>query len=213
MFVAPFEETVQWSKEGIRGSSRFLGRVYRLVTQYADGFDKGKWRSNIGSGNKDLRRKSHQTVAKVGSDMDEFHFNTVVASLMEWLNAMYDVAGKLGKNQRDPALDEAIELLVQVISPIAPHLADELWEKLGQTGFLYKHPWPEYDPEVAKASEITLIVQVNGKVRDKITADANASNADLKQIALASPRVIEILAGNPPKKVIVVPGKLVNIVA
>jgi leucyl-tRNA synthetase len=212
MFVAPFEETVQWSKEGIRGSSRFLGRVYRLVNQYADGFDPDVWRANIGAGDKPLRRKTHQTIAKVGSDLENFHFNTAVASLMEWVNSMYDISGKLPTGTRDPALDEAMEMLVQLLAPIAPHLADELWERLGKNGFLYKHPWPVSDSAVAAADEITLIVQVNGKVRDRITAPAGASNADLEALALSSPRVADLLAGNAPKKVIVVQGKLVNIV-
>ena len=99
------------------------------------------------------------------------------------------------------------------LSPFAPHLADELWTAgLGQSGFLYHHPWPQADPEVAKNDEITLVVQVNGKVRDKLTAPADLGQDDLQALALASPKVVEALGGNAPKKVIVVAGKLVNVV-
>ncbi|MBV9849576.1 MAG: leucine--tRNA ligase [Armatimonadetes bacterium] len=215
MFVAPFEETVQWSEEGIRGSSKFLGRVYRLIAQYAPGFSPD-WRDRLdGLTDKDkaLRRKTHQTIPRIADDLENFRFNTAVAGLMEWTNAMYEVANALPSGQRSAALDEAMELFVPVLAPFAPHLADELWtEGLGQSGFLYKHPWPEADPEVARNEEITLVVQINGKVRDKLTAPADADKAQLEAIALASPRVRELLNGSAPKKVIVVPSKLVNVV-
>jgi leucyl-tRNA synthetase len=126
---------------------------------------------------------------------------------------MYQTANALPDGERAPALDEAIEYLVLALAPFAPHLADELWtEALGQSGFLYRHPWPPSDPETARNEEITLVVQVNGKVRDKLTAPADADNATLETLALGSPRVGEFLNGSTPKKVIVVPGKLVNIV-
>ena len=215
MFVAPFEETVQWSEEGIRGSSKFLARVYRLVAQWGEG-----WTSpappELGAGGaseRNLRRKTHQTLLRVADDLENFRFNTAVAGMMEWVNSCYDVANALPSGHRSAALDEAIEYLVLAIAPFAPHLADELWtEGMGQTGFLYRHPWPQADPEVAKNDEITLVVQVNGKVRDKLTAPADADQATLQQMALASPKVTEILNGSAPRKVIVVPGKLVNIV-
>jgi len=136
-----------------------------------------------------------------------------VAGLMEWVNTAYEVANALPSGTRSAALDEAIEYLTLALAPFAPHLADELWtEGLGQSGFLYRHPWPQADPEVAKKDEITLVVQVNGKVRDKMTAPADADQDALKALALASPKVAEALNGSTPKKVIVVPGKLVNVV-
>ena len=215
MFVAPFEETVQWSEEGIRGSSKFLGRVYRLIAQWGIGWTPD-WRQTIreASGkDRDLRRKTHQTVLRVADDLENFRFNTSVAGLMEWVNVCYEIANALPTGTRSTALDEAMELLVLVLAPFAPHLADELWtEGLGQSGFLYRHPWPTADLEAAKNDEITLVVQVNGKVRDKMTAPADADQATLQVLALASPKVIEMLNGSVPKKVIVVPGKLVNVV-
>ncbi len=215
MFVAPFEETVQWSEEGIRGSSKFLARVYRLVAQFADGWTPD-WRASVGEAagkDRDLRRKTHQTLLRVADDLENFRFNTAVAGLMEWVNMAYEVANALPSGTRSPALDEAMEYLVLALAPFAPHLADEMWtEGLGQSGFLYRHPWPQADPEVAKKDEITLVVQVNGKVRDKLTAPADAGGDALQALALASPKVVEALNGSAPKKVIVVPGKLVNVV-
>ena len=215
MFVAPFEETVQWSEEGIRGSSKFLARVYRLVAQWGEGWTPD-WRLTAAEAtgkDRDLRRKTHQTLFRVSDDLEAFRFNTAVAGLMEWVNLAYDVANALPPGARSAALDEAVEYLVLALAPFAPHLADELWtEGLGQTGFLYRHAWPQADPEVAKKDEITLVVQVNGKVRDKMTAPADADQDTLQALALASPKVAEALNGNAPKKVIVVPGKLVNVV-
>ncbi len=215
MFVAPFEETVQWSEEGIRGSFKFLARVYRMVAQHGVGYD-GLWQERLeilSDRDKALRRKTHQSITRVADDLENFRFNTAVAGLMEWTNAMYEVANALpGGTTRSAALDEAMALFVPVLAPFAPHLADELWTAgLGQKGFLYRQPWPQADPDAARNEEITLIVQINGKVRDKLLAPADATNADLEALALASPRVREQMGGSP-KKVIVVPGKLVNIV-
>ncbi|BDI30832.1 leucine--tRNA ligase [Capsulimonas corticalis] len=216
MFIAPFEETVQWSEDGIRGSFKFLARVYRLVAQQSEGWTPD-WRARVGdltdAKEKALRRKTHQTIVKIADDLENFRFNTSVAGLMEWVNAMYEVVNALPAGERSAALDEAIENLILILAPFAPHLADELWQVgLGQSGFLYKHAWPESDPEVAKADEITLVVQVNGKVRDKITAPAGLDNESLKAIALESERVQEHTHGKTIRNVIVVPGKLVNIV-
>jgi leucyl-tRNA synthetase len=216
MFVAPFEETVQWSEDGIRGSAKFLQRVYRQAALYADGFSGSGWRQKITHGltgsEKALRRKTHQTIAKVGQDLEAFRFNTSVAALMEWVNVMYEVSNALPKGARSVAVDEAIEYLIRILAPFAPHLSDELWEATGNSGFLYRNPWPVSDAAVAKEDRVTLIVQINGKVRDKLEASADADEATITDIALSSPRIQELLAGATPKKIIVVAGKLVNIV-
>ncbi|MHB9105885.1 MAG: leucine--tRNA ligase [Armatimonadota bacterium] len=214
MFVAPFEDTVQWSEEGIRGSARFLGRVWRLVARHAAAFS-ADWRRQVvqARGKElDLRRITHRTIAKVTEDTEEFRFNTAVAALMEWVNAMYVISNDLPHGQHSPALDEAIEHLALLLAPFAPHLADEMWEALGREGFLYRHPWPEPDPTVTAAEEITLIVQFNGKLRDRMAVPADADAETVKALALASPRIREALASREPAKVIVVPGKLVNVV-
>ena len=160
-----------------------------------------------------LRRKTHQTITRVADDIESFRFNTAVAGLMEWVNMMYEVANPLPAGARSAALDEALEYLIPALAPFAPHLSPtNSGEAYGFSGFLYKHPWPVADSEVAKADEITLVVQVNGKVRDKLIAPADADNAALEALALASEKIKEQLNGSAPKKIIVVPGKLVNIV-
>jgi leucyl-tRNA synthetase len=216
MFVVPFEDTVQWSDEGIRGCVRFLGRVWRLVARHAEGFDPQAWRAAIADAqgqDLELHRKTHRTIIKVTGDMEEFSFNTAVAALMEWVNAMYEVANALAKGARSAALDEAIEHLVLLLAPTAPHLADEMWEGLGQTGFLYRHPWPEADLAVAEAVDtITIVVQVNGKVRDKLEVAAETPMAQVQEQALALPNVVKHMEGKEIVKVVAVAGKLVNVV-
>jgi leucyl-tRNA synthetase len=215
LFVAPFEETIQWSDEGIRGSSRFLKRVWRLVADHADGFSTEAWQSKVAEaqGNeKDLRCRTHRTIIKVGEDIENFRFNTAVAALMEWLNEMYDVANSLKEGERSAALDEAIEYLIQLLSPMAPHIADELWTCIGKEGFLYKHPWPEADSDIAKATGITMVIQINGKLKDRLVVPADTDRDTMRNLALANQKVISILDGKTPKTVIVVPGRLVNIV-
>ncbi len=215
MFVVPFEDTVQWSDEGIRGCVRFLGRVWRLVARHAEGFSPQGWRDAVGdcSGRDlELRRKTHQTIAKFSADMEDFRFNTAVAALMEWVNAMYEVSNALPEGQRSPALDEALEHLPLLLSPLAPHIADEMWEGLGQEGFLYRHPWPQADAALAAADMVTIVVQVNGKVRDRLQVPAHADMAVVQEQAQALPGVQKHIKGKQVVKVITVPGKLVNVV-
>lgn len=214
MFVAPFEENVQWSDDGIRGAERFLSRVYRLVTRHASEF-KSLWKPRIGlealsAEDAAARRKTHQTVLKVTADIEEFRFNTAIAAMMEWINAMYDYSGRPGYSHL--VMSEAVENLVLLLAPFAPHLADEMWETLGQKGYLYRHPWPTGDESLAQASQITLVVQVNGKVRDKIIVPADTDRNALQMLAMQSDKVAALLGDRPAAKVIVVPGKLVNIV-
>lgn len=216
MFVAPFEDTVQWSDEGIRGCVRFAGRVWRLVARHAEGFSSGTWQAGIaGAKGKDLalRRKTHQTIIKVGEDVEGFAFNTAVAALMEWVNSMYEVSNALPAGDRSAALDEAIETLVLLLAPFAPHMADEMWEGLGKEGFLYRHPWPEADRKLAAEQDIiTIVVQVNGKVRDRLDVPADTTMDQAQEQALALPNVQKHTEGKEVVKVVAVPGKLVNVV-
>lgn len=215
MFVAPFEDTVQWSEEGIRGSARFLARVWRLVTRYADGFSSQDWQTSIADAQGQelaLRRKTHLTIAKLTDDMENFRFNTTVAALMEWVNAMYQISHLLPGGHRSYALDEAIEYLVVLLAPIAPHIADEMWECLGKAGFLYRYPWTASDPTVTKVAEMTLVIQFNGKFRDRLTVPTDMPEDSVTALALANPKIQQTLAGGQPTSVIVVPGKVVNVV-
>lgn len=221
LFVAPFEDTVQWSEEGMNGAFRFMGRVWRFVIDHANIYDSD-WRQKVVSESdsnqkaRALRRKTHQTIRKVGEDIEKFAFNTAVAALMELVNEMYAFAqlgGPGGQGKSGSAvLSEAIENLVLLLSPIAPHIADELWEALGKKGFTLEQPWPEYDPEVAKAEEVELVIQVNGKLRDRVTVPADADEQTLQSIAMDREKIKAELAGKTVRKVVVVPGKLVNVV-
>ncbi|MBP6964627.1 MAG: leucine--tRNA ligase [Armatimonadetes bacterium] len=215
LFVAPFEDAVQWSEDGMNGAFRFLNRVWRLVTDNASVFD-ANWRdglkgAQLTAAERDMRRKTHQTIQKVTADIERFHFNTAVSALMQMLNVMSD-----SRNQpstiNHSVMSEAIESLILLLGPITPHLADELWERLGKSGTTYEQTWPSFDPEIARADEITLILQINGKVRDRLQVPAGTDAAELERIAMESERVKSFLEGKPIRKVVVIPEKLVNIV-
>ena len=220
LFVAPFEDAVQWNDEGMNGAYRFMGRVWRLVNDCAERYDPD-WAAKVaGEADADpkakaLRRKVHQTIRKVGEDIEKFAFNTAVAALMELVNEMYAFsgAGGQGTGAGSAVMSEAVESLVLLLAPMTPHIADELWEALGKGGFTLEAEWPSFDAEVAKADEVEVVVQMNGKVRDKMVVSAGIDEEALKSVALESERIKADLAGKTVRKVIVVKGKLVNIVA
>jgi leucyl-tRNA synthetase len=219
MFVAPFEDPVQWSEDGIYGSFRYVNRVWRwimsVLPQYRSDWQEALPNLVNNDSTRNIRRKVHQTNAKVADDIENFRFNTAIAALMELVNDLYayrPVDGE-GALTADPvALSEALENLVLMLAPFTPHLSDEIWERMGKSGTTYHASWPDYDPSIAAQEEITLVVQVNGKLRDRIQVPANSDNETLKQIALASSKVQEMLNGKQIRNVIVVPGKLVNVV-
>jgi len=210
LFIAPAEEQAEWVERGIEGVYRFLARSFRFFTTNAGRFQKD-WRERISSAVSDddraLRRKTHQTLARVTEDIERFHFNTAISALMELINEMYD-----RQSASDPALSEAMENFVLMLSPFAPHLAEELWQRLGMDGEAAFQSWPSWDPNVAKAEEIEIVVQVNGKVRDRLTVPADITDEELERLALASQKVQAQLDGKQVRKVIVVPRKLVNVV-
>ncbi|MEN6415840.1 MAG: class I tRNA ligase family protein [Armatimonadota bacterium] len=224
LFVAPFEDAVQWNDDGMNGAYRFMGRVWRIVNDYAERFDPN-WAATVAeeaASNpkaKALRRKVHQTIRKVGEDIEKFAFNTAVAALMEMTNEMYAFGQSLSREGEVPAepcsptMSEAIEMLVLIISPMTPHIADELWETLGKAGFTLEAKWPAFDSEVAKADEVEIVAQINGKVKDKIILPADADDEAMQSAVLSSERIKSDLEGKTVRKVIVVKGKLVNIVA
>ena len=218
MFVAPFEDDVQWTEEGINGSFRFVNRVWRWINTYQPAY-KSDWASKVNQEEhlavKAVRRKLHQTIKKVTDDMERFQFNTSVAALMELMNEVQGAfPAKDGALVTDyPCLtSEIIETLTLLMAPFTPHMSEELWQLLVHKGTTYKAQWPKYDPQVAANKEITLVVQINGKLRDRITVPADISDEDLKKTALNSEKVKEHLVGVNVKKVVVIPKKLVNIV-
>ena len=219
LFVAPFEDAVQWSEDGMNGAFRFLNRVWRFFAANIGSYDPN-WRTAISGADlspadRDLRRKTHQTIEKVTLDIERFHFNTAVSALMEMLNTMVDYAAAANHQPstiNHSVLSEALEMMTLLLAPITPHLADELWEQLGKSGTTFEQSWPTFDPEIAKADTITIVVQVNGKVRDRLDVPADMPSSQIERLAVESEKVKEHLGGKSPRKVIVVPGKLVNIV-
>ena len=213
LFASPPKKELDWKDSGAEGSYRFLNRVVALVEEAAT--DVGKPKSPPAEGAAlALRRKSHQTLKKVTGELAErLHFNTAIAALMELVNAQVALqAGFRGTPEERFALLESAELLVQMLAPFTPHAADHLWGLLGHEGFLIRGPWPAFDPEIAKEDEVTLAVQVNGKVRDQITLLAGASEAEVLEAAKSSAKVKTYLEGKTLVRELVVPGRIVNLV-
>jgi leucyl-tRNA synthetase len=222
LFAAPPEKDLDWSDAGIEGAARFVGRVYRLVAKYAEKL-RGVKTVNLTAEEKAalppeerrLLRKAHQTLRHVTEDMEErWHFNTDIAMTMELVNELteLDVAAEAGKI-RPPAHKTALEFLVIILSLFAPHVADELWDGLGHGEPLLKDPWPAFDPELAAEDELELPVQVNGKLRARIRVAVTATEEEIRTRAQAEEKVIQHLAGLRVVKVMVIPQKLVSIVA
>ncbi len=221
LFASPPEKDLDWSDQAAEGSFRFLNRLWRLVynvlpdiQEYEVGtFDQDSLPAAV----KDLRRMTHNTIQKVTEDLDgRFHFNTAISAIMELVNAAYafELPGTASKDRTCAvrALRETIEVTIMLLSPFVPHIAEELWETLGYASSIFNEPWLQYDQNAAKAEEILIVVQVNGKVRSRITVTADASDAIIKQQALADERVQAHIAGQALRKVVVVPKKLVNVV-
>ena len=214
LFVAPFEDNVQWNEDGMNGAFRFINRYWRWATSALPYYDPN-WRNlhvDLSETEIKVRRKLHQTIKKVTIDLDEFRFNTAIAAIMELVNDIY-IYQPLDKAPNNIALlSELLEAVVLLIPPIAPHVGEELWSRLGKTTSTYRSNWPTVDEKATIESVITVVLQVNGKVRDKMSAPAGTDTETLKSLALQHENVVEALAGNKPKTVIVVPGKLVNVV-
>ncbi|MBX3069866.1 MAG: leucine--tRNA ligase [Thermomicrobiales bacterium] len=210
MYLGPWDQGGPWNDRGLTGMERFLRRVYTLAVDTAAVIDQPE--SSIdASTERTLQRLTHATIERVSRDIEGFQFNTMVAALIEMSNALGDL-------RSDDLLTtgpwrDAIRTLVLLLAPSTPHLSEELWEKLQGEYSVHHRSWPTFDPEKAKEDSIELIVQVNGKLRDKIVVPAGISEEEARKVALASDRVAEHLAGSEPRRVIYVPGKLVNVVA
>lgn len=203
MFFARWDMGAPWDSNGIEGTVRWVRRVWSLFT------DDVKAGTPNPDALKTLRRKLHQTLKRITRDFENFEFNTIVSSLMELLNEMYKLRESVAGS---PAWKETLETYVKMMAPITPHVAEELWAMMGGRGSIHTQPWPTVDEAATKEDEMTIVVQVNGKLRDRITVPADADDATVKAAALATDGVIRALEGKEPKKVIVVPGKLVSVV-
>ncbi len=219
LFVGPPEGEVEWQDDGVPGVHRFLNRAHRCFLGHLEQW-LPDWRERLAgeldAGQRAVRRKLHQTIDKIGRDIERFSLNTAVAALMELVNEVAPFAeARLGDGatEADRAVySEAAECFALILSPFAPHLSDELWAATGHQGTTYEADWPAHDPSVAKQEIITIVAQVNGKVRDRFEIDAEASEESVKALVMASERIQAQLGGKSVRKVVYVPGKLVNIV-
>jgi leucyl-tRNA synthetase len=231
MFVAPPEKEVEWSDAGLEGSYRFLVRVWRLVEHWRPVVGGGGAPAPAGDGTdreRALRRKTHDTIRRVTVDIEErVHLNTAVSSLMELVNELYAFSDTTSRGapargetpaapperpQTLAVLREAIDALVLMLAPFAPHTAEELWERLGHAGGIRAATWPTFDAEVARAEEVVVPIQVNGKVRARLTLPAGLSDDELQERALADPVVRSHTEGRNIRKVVVAKGPLVSVV-
>jgi len=227
LFIGPADSLVDWSDSGVEGSSRFLKRLWRIVfdnitdssiflrknevsAKLKDLFIKGQ----LAEIEKELYRKLHQTIKKVTSDiLERFNFNTAISAMMELVNLMYKYDDEVKNSNKNPLLiHEVSKKLLLLISPIAPFIAEELWSKMGGKGSIHRQAWPQFDPEIAKEELVTIIFQVNGKLRDKAEVSAGLTKEDMEKMAMNSEKIIKFIGSREVIKIISVPGKLVNIV-
>ena len=234
LFVAPPEKEVEWTDNGLGASFRFLTRVWRLVEPLASQFavqaapDMSAF--SFASDDRAVRRKTHDTIRRVTADLyPRVHLNTAISAMMELVNDLYAYAEahgclRLGRRDDPPpvtidrpetaaVLREAVEALVRLLAPLAPHIAEELWDRLGHPGGITASGWPTFDPAVLKADEVELAVQVNGKVRARITVATDAPEQEVRELALAQAGVQAHTSGKAIDKVVIVKGRLVGIVA
>jgi len=213
MFAAPPEQTLEWSDEGVSGAHRFLRKLWKMVHEHLEANVSIPLNSaNLNQQQRDLRRKTHETINKVNDDFGRRNtFNTAIAAVMELLNEVAKHGGT--ENQSIAVRHEALTSAVLLLSPIAPHICHALWQVLGNSESVADASWPSVDEKALVRSTITLVLQVNGKVRGKIEVAADISKQEIEQIALADENVQRFIEGNTIRKIIVVPGRLINIVA
>ena len=214
LFAAPPERDLEWNDSAVEGCYRFINRVWRFVYSYVQSSngvltDYSSF-GDLNSADKDMRRLVHTTIKRVSDDAGtRFNFNTAISAIMELVNGLYQYKEQ-AYNQA--VMAEAVDTLVLLLAPFVPHVTEELWQELGHTGSVHKQQWPVVDEKAMVAEDVTVIVQINGKVRDKIVMPVNVDQAEAEKIALAQPKIAEMIAGKAVKKVIVVPNKLINIV-
>lgn len=218
LFASPPEKDLEWSEQGVEGSFRFLSRLWRIFLEYLDDIrDVETVSGNIPlEGDiKNLRRKTHQTIRKVTIDIeDRFHFNTAISAVMELINAVYQISHPAKEDKIALAvIREALESAVILLTPIVPHITEELWQMLGHKTLASEVNWPVYDKTIASEEEITIVLQINGKLRSRITVAVDEDEESIKSAALADEKIAALIKGMTVRKVIYVPKKLVNIVA
>jgi leucyl-tRNA synthetase len=212
LFIGPPDEDAEWNDRGAEGMYRFLNRVWRLFEGDVRVGGSGQDRAIVdySASDRELLRKVHNTIKKVTDDIDRFHFNTAVSAIMELSNAMQ--AYRDAHGPKTYAFSEAATSVLLLLAPMTPHITAELWEQAGGQGHIHTQPWPAFNAELAAAETIEVAVQVNGKVRDRITLAADASEGDAINAALTSEKVAAIVDGKVVRQALYVPGRLVSIV-
>ena len=205
MFIGPWDQGGEWDDSGIAGMSRWLNRVWNLVLEPVSTTSKADPEAT-----RQLRRLTHQTIRRVSDDVERFRFNTMLAALMEYTNALTRQR-EAGPVDAD-TWREAMDSLMLLLAPTAPHMAEDLWQRTGHAYSIHDQPWPQWDRDLAAEEEITLVVQVNGKLRDRLSVPADVTEERAKELALASDRVRAHIEGKTIQRIIYVPGRLVNVV-
>ncbi|MBW2503507.1 MAG: class I tRNA ligase family protein, partial [Deltaproteobacteria bacterium] len=212
LFASPPEKDLEWNDQGVEGCYRFLNRVWRMVYENYDLIRQAPQvkPESLTDPARDLRRFVHRTIKKVTEDIDgRFHFNTAIAAVMELVNA---ISAFSDKAEQAEVVREALEAVIRLLNPFVPHVTEELWSLLGHSNGLEAAGWPAYDEAALVADTALIVVQVNGKVRGKVNVPADADQKALEEYALADPNVDRFISGKVVRKVIVVPGRLVNVV-
>ena len=216
LFASPPRKDLDWSDKGVEGSSRFISRVWRLVNRFKDlyikDFDPGKF--DLNDNLKKIRIELHRTVKIVTNDIKErMQYNTAIARMMELTNVMYQMdEDVLGSEETKHVISEVFSKLIPMLSPFIPHVSEEMWQIIGNDDILVDHPWPDFTDELTQRDEIEIVFQVNGKIRSKENVSSGISREDMEKMAMDNDRIKQTIEGKDVKKVIVVPGKLVNIV-
>lgn len=217
LFASPPERDLDWSDQGVEGAFRFLSRVWRMVADNRDTINSAalyKGVDTLPQALSELHRKTHLTIKKVTEDIrDRFHFNTAIAAVMELVNQIYQVLENSSHEKNfGEVLREAVEAVILCLSPMVPHIAEELWGAIGHEESIMKAPWPVWREESLHTNESLIVVQVNGKLRSRITISSDSTKEELEKAALGDAKVQDFIAGKTVKKVVVVPNKLINIV-
>ncbi|RDY24020.1 leucine--tRNA ligase [Romboutsia maritimum] len=211
LFAAPPERDLDWSEQGVEGCFRFLNRVYRLVDELSEVTKSNAEIGELTKEDKAMRYTIHATLKKVTEDLSEkFGFNTAISALMELINEMYKYKELDDKN--DGVIKEGIETIITILAPFAPHIGEELWTMIGKDKSIFDINWPKYDESALVKDEVEIVVQVNGKVRGKLSVAPNISREDMEKIAMEDERIKSLVEGKTIVKVVAVPKKLVNIV-
>jgi leucyl-tRNA synthetase len=202
MFVAPWEQGGEWNDSGISGISRWLNRLWKLVLE--------DYKAGSGDGSKELQRITHQTIKKVSHDLEKMRFNTMISALMEYTNHLNQVREAGSVSQAD--WKESIEILLLLLAPTTPHLTEELWQLSGNKYSIHNRQWPVWDEKLVADEQFTLVVQINGKMRDRLSVPTSISEAEVREAVMARQKVHSYLDGKQVIRVIYIPGRLINLV-